>query len=134
MLPSPTVLDAASCDGCGGDSYSGRLSQQWLVTQHHNKMRGALPTELTVLAYREVDHEAVVCDGNEVSLALIADLRVRIPQLQAEAFGLMLEWQILMQLLMSITRYLEFWLVLRKRRSASIYLLLSCAMPLSPLL
>ena len=56
-----------------------------MVTQHHNEVRDALG-DLAALGYREVVREPVVCDGNEVSPALIADLGVRgvwIPQAEA---------------------------------------------------
>jgi len=56
-----------------------------LVTQHHNEVRDALG-DLAAFGYSEVVHEPIVCDGNEVSLALIADLGVRgvwIPQAEA---------------------------------------------------
>ena len=56
-----------------------------LVTQCYNEIRDVLG-DLAALGYREVVHEPVVCDGNEVSLALIADLGVRrvwIPQAES---------------------------------------------------
>ena len=47
-----------------------------MVTQRHNEIRDALG-DLAALGYREVVLEPVVCDGNEDSPALIADLGVR---------------------------------------------------------
>ena len=56
-----------------------------LVTHHHNEVRDALG-DLAALGYSKVVHEPIVCDGNKVSPALIADIRVRgvwIPQVEA---------------------------------------------------
>jgi len=56
-----------------------------LFTQCHNEVRDALG-DLAALGYSEVVREPIVCDGNEISLALIADLGVRgvwIPQVEA---------------------------------------------------
>jgi len=78
----------ASCDGCGEDfslTHALDCHKGGLVTQHHNEVRDVLG-DLAALGYSEVVHEPVVCDGNEVSPALIADLGVRgvwIPQAEA---------------------------------------------------
>ena len=56
-----------------------------LVTQRHNEVRDALG-DLAALGYREVVPERIVCDGDNDSPALIADLGVRgvwIPQGEA---------------------------------------------------
>ena len=56
-----------------------------LVTQRHNEVRDALG-DLATLGYREVACEPIVCDGDENSPALIADLGVRevwVPQGEA---------------------------------------------------
>ena len=69
----------ASCDGCGGDfslTHALVCHKDGLFTQHRNKVRDAL-SDLAALQYREVVHEPVVCDGDENSPALIADLGVR---------------------------------------------------------
>lgn len=47
-----------------------------LVTQHHNDSRDALG-DFAALGYREVICEPLVCNGDESSLTLIADLGVR---------------------------------------------------------
>ena len=79
LLQSPTVFDACLCDGYGGDfSLTHALDgcKDGLFTQHHNEVRDALG-DLAALQYREVVHEPIVCDGDENSPALIADLVVR---------------------------------------------------------
>ena len=56
-----------------------------LVTQCHNEVRDALG-DLAALGYREVVRQPIVCDGDNGSPALIADLGVRgvwIPQGEA---------------------------------------------------
>ena len=69
----------ALCDGCGGDlSLTHVLDRckNGLFTHHHNEVRDALG-DLAALRYREVVYEPIVCDGDENSPALIADLGVR---------------------------------------------------------
>ena len=66
-------------DGCGGDSswtHALDCCKSSLFTQHHNEVRDALG-DLAVLGYREVVSEPIACDGDENSLALIADLGAR---------------------------------------------------------
>jgi len=81
-------LIPASCDGCEEDfslTHALDCHKGGLVTQHHNEARDALG-DLATLGYSEVVCEPIVCDGNEVSPALIADLGVRgawIPQVEA---------------------------------------------------
>jgi len=81
-------LIPASCDGCGeyfSLTHALDCHKGGLVTQHHNEVRDALG-DLAALGYSEVVHKPIVCDGNEVYPALIADLGVRgvwIPQLKA---------------------------------------------------
>ena len=78
----------ASCDGCGGDfslTHALDCCKGGLVTLRHNEVRDALG-DLAVLGYREVVREPIVCDGDNDSPALIADLGVRgvwIPQGEA---------------------------------------------------
>jgi len=75
----PLSLIPASCDGYGEDfslTHALDCCKGGLVTQHHNEVRDALG-DLAALEYSEVVHELIVCDGNEVSPALIADLGVR---------------------------------------------------------
>ena len=78
----------ASCDGCGGDfslTHALDCHKGGLVTQRHNEVRDALG-DLAALGYREVFREPIVCDGDNDSPALIADLGVRgvwIPQGEA---------------------------------------------------
>ena len=69
----------ASCDGCGGDfslTHALDCRKGGLVTQRHNEVRDALG-DLAALGYREVVREPIVCDGDNDSPALIADLGVR---------------------------------------------------------
>jgi len=81
-------LIPASCDGCGEDfslTHALDCRKGGLVTQHHNEVRDAVG-DLAALGYSKVVCEPIVYDGNEVSLALIADLGVRevwIPQVEA---------------------------------------------------
>ena len=84
----PLSLMPASCDGCGGDfslTHALDCCKGGLVTQRHNEARDALG-DLAALGYREVVCEPIVCDGDNDSPALIADLGVRgvwIPQGEA---------------------------------------------------
>jgi len=81
-------LIPASCDGCGDDfslTHALDCRKGGLVIQYHNEVKDALG-DLAALGYSEVVHDPTVCDGNEVSLALIVDLGVRgiwIPQVKA---------------------------------------------------
>jgi len=71
-------LIPASNDGCGevfSLTHALDCHRGGLVTQHHNEIRDAL-SELAATGYREVACEPVVCDGNKVSSALIADLGI----------------------------------------------------------
>jgi len=75
----PLSLIPASCDGCGEDfslTHALDCRKGGLVTQCHNEFRDALG-DLAALGYSDVVHELIVCDGNEVFPALIADLGVR---------------------------------------------------------
>ena len=73
---------------CGGDfslTHALDCHKDGLVTQRHNEVRDALG-DLAALGYREVVCEPIVCDGDNNSPALIADLGVRgvwIPQGEA---------------------------------------------------
>ena len=84
----PLSLMPASCDECGGDlSWTQALDchKGGLVTQRHNEIRDVLG-DLAALGYREVVRKPIVRNGDESSLALIADLGVRgvwIPQAEA---------------------------------------------------
>jgi len=65
--------------GCGEDfnlTHALDCCKGGLVTQHHNEVRDALG-DLAALEYSEVVREPIVCDGNEISPTLIADLGVR---------------------------------------------------------
>ena len=46
-----------------------------MVTQRHNEVKDALGDQVA-LGYKEVVWESVICDGNDVSSTLIADLGV----------------------------------------------------------
>ena len=84
----PLSLLPASCDWCGGDfslTHTLDCHKSDLVTQRHNEVRDALG-DLAALGYREVVREPILCDGDNDSPALIADLGVRgvwIPQGEA---------------------------------------------------
>jgi len=84
----PLSLIPASCDGCGEEfslTHALDCHKGGLVTQRHSEVRDALG-DLAALRYSKVVCEPIVCDGNEVFPALIADLRVRgvwIPQAEA---------------------------------------------------
>ena len=84
----PLSLMPAACDGCGGDfslTHALDCRKGGLVTQRHNEVRDSLG-DLAALGYRELVHEPIVCDGDNDSPALIADLGVRgvwIPQGEA---------------------------------------------------
>jgi len=72
-------LIPASCDGCGENfslTYALDCHKGGLVTQCHNEVRDALG-DLATSGYSEVVRELILCDGNEASPALIADLGVR---------------------------------------------------------
>ena len=81
----PLSLMPASCDVCGGDfslTHALDCRMGGLVTQCHNEVRDTLG-DLAALGYREVVREPKLCDGDNDSPALIADLGVRgvwIPQ------------------------------------------------------
>jgi len=81
-------LIPASCDGCREDfglTHAFDCHKGGLVTQCHNEVRDALG-DLAALGYSEIVCEPVVCNGNEVSPALFADLGVRgVWILQAES-------------------------------------------------
>ena len=102
-----------------------------MVTQHHYKIRDALG-DLAALGYRKLVQEPLVSDGYDSSPALIGDLGVRgvwIPlgEVLFDVKRQLLTW---MPLLMSIVLLVLFSsYLLRKRKSASIYVLPSCNMP-----
>ena len=62
---------STSCDGCAGDN-----SLIHTVNQLHNDVGDALG-DIAALGYKEVVCILVVCDGNNISSALIADVELR---------------------------------------------------------
>ena len=84
----PLSMMPSSCDRCGSAfslSHALDCCKGGLVTQHHNEVRDALG-DLVALAYKDVNREPVVREGNAEVSALVTDLGiwgVWLPQTEA---------------------------------------------------